>query len=109
MIASVIIDIKHQNINRQFDYFVLDEDKHRIKKGMRVLVPFGEGNHLRLGFVYEIKNDSVTATKHVAEILDIEPIFNEELFLLMEHLSFNPNTVIAQAFETLLPKTLLMF
>ncbi|WP_025724445.1 replication restart helicase PriA [Acholeplasma granularum] len=109
MIASVIIDIKHQNINRQFDYFVLDEDKHRIKKGMRVLVPFGEGNHLRLGFVYEIKNDSVTATKHVAEILDIEPIFNEELFLLMEHLSFNPNTIIAQAFETLLPKTLLMF
>ena len=108
MIARVIVDIKHQSVNRTFDYLVHEKDQLHIQKGMRVIVPFTDNNILRLGFVYDIISASDLAHKYVHEILDIEPIFNDELFLMMDKLIEDPNALIAEAFETVIPKQLLI-
>ena len=75
---------------------------------MRVLVPFTDNNILRLGFVYDIVSTSTLANKYIEEVLDIEPLFTDELFLLLEKLTENPNALIAEAFETVIPKQLLI-
>ena len=108
MIARVIVDIKHESINRTFDYLIHEKDQQYIQKGVRVLVPFTDNNILRMGFVYDIVETSDLASKYVEEVLDVEPIFNEELFLLLDTLTQNPNVLIAEAFETIIPKQLLM-
>lgn len=108
MIARVIVDIKHQSVNQTFDYLVHEKDQLHIQKGMRVIVPFTDNNILRLGFVYDIISASDLAHKYVHEILDIEPIFNDELFLMMDKLIEDPNALIAEAFETVIPKQLLI-
>ena len=47
MIARVIVDIKHESINRTFDYLIHEKDQQYIQKGVRVLVPFTDHNILR--------------------------------------------------------------
>ena len=108
MIARVIVDIKHQSINQTFDYLIHEKDQLNIQKGMRVLVPFTDHNILRMGFVYDVIESSNMATKYVHELLDVEPIFTEELFLLLGVLTKNPNALVAEAFETVIPKQLLI-
>ena len=61
-----------------------------------------------MGFVYEVIESSNMATKYVHELLDIEPIFTEELVLLLDVLTQNPNALVAEAFETIIPKQLLI-
>lgn len=108
MIARVIVDIKHESINRTFDYLIHEKDQQYIQKGVRVLVPFTDYNILRMGFVYDIVETSELASKYVEEVLDVEPVFSKELFLLLDTLAQNPNVLIAEAFETIIPKQLLM-
>jgi len=106
LIAEVIIDIKHLNINQTFDYFVNQKDQSIIKKGMRVYVPFGAQK--RVGYVSKIKNKSSLAKREIIEVIDSFPIFNEELFKIVDYLLTNPQTIIAKAFETVISTDLLL-
>ena len=55
-----------------------------LKIGMRVKVPFGRNNSLKIGIILEInsENDSKYKAKDILDILDYEPIINEELIKL---------------------------
>jgi len=108
VIARVIVDIKHQSINQMYDYLVNEKDQLNIKKGMRVLVPFTDHNILRLGFVYDIVSTSDLANKYVEDVLDVEPIVTEELFKILDKLTEDPNQLVSEAFQTILPKQLLI-
>ena len=50
MIAEVIVDVAHSEIDRVFDYSFTNEN---VKIGSRVEVPFGYGT--KEGFVIDIK------------------------------------------------------
>ena len=50
MIAEVIVDVAHSEIDRVFDYSFTDEN---VKIGCRVEVPFGYGS--KEGFIIDIK------------------------------------------------------
>jgi primosomal protein N' (replication factor Y) len=108
VIARVIVDIKHQSINQMFDYLIHEKDQLNIKKGMRVLVPFTDQNILRLGFVYDIVSTSDLANKYIEEVLDVEPIVSDELFKILDKLTEDPNQLVTEAFQTILPKQLLI-
>lgn len=106
MFARVIVDIKHSDIDRVFDYQISENDVEHIKKGMRVLVPFGV--QTRMGIVTEIIEESSLANKEIIAILDDEPTVDEELFLLVDHMYQNSLNLISEVFETAVPKQLWM-
>lgn len=54
--AEVIVDVTTKNIDRPFDYRIPDKFKGMIKKGMRVIVPFGARKIQ--GFVTSVKESS---------------------------------------------------
>ena len=81
MIASVVVDVKTDAVNRTFDYLVPDILVSSIKVGQRVKVSFK--TRKVLGFVVGLKETSEFAKlKPIEELLDIIPCLNEELVQL---------------------------
>ena len=73
--AEVIVDVTTKNIDRPFDYRIPDKFKGMIKKGMRVIVPFGARKIQ--GFVTSVKESSELAgrsVKDIEDILDLAPV-----------------------------------
>lgn len=104
MIAQVILDIAHEQVNTVYDYYIKLDDIQYIEKGMRVMVPFGTSDTLRMAFVYNIKETSESAKKYVDEVIDIKPIVDDEFFILFNELTKDPNVLISDVMQTLLPK-----
>lgn len=84
MYAKVIIDISHQEVNRVFDYIIPSSMEGFLEKGSRVYVPFNRQK--RLGFVVDITQESVEASKEILECIDIIPTLDDEHFLMINHL-----------------------
>ncbi len=84
MIAEVIVDIAHSEVDRIFDY-VCDEG---VLPGMRVTVPFGRS--VTTGFVMRVKEESSLPPeklKEVYRVLDDVPALNAECLALAEKLT----------------------
>lgn len=101
MYASILIDIKHEEINRFFDYVIPSSLKEDIKVGMRVVVPFG--NQTRMGYVIRLLDKSNQATKEVIELLDLIPTIKPETFMLIDHILAHTNDLYSAIFETVVP------
>lgn len=101
MYARILIDIKHQEVNRFFDYKIPDEWQDDIQVGMRVVVPFGR--QTRMGYVIECIETSQNATKSVIEILDVIPTIQKETFLLIKHIKQHTNELYSTIFDTVVP------
>ena len=41
MVAEVLVELSHKNIDKTFEYTVPDTLKDKVKRGMKVEVPFG--------------------------------------------------------------------
>ncbi|MDO5564374.1 MAG: primosomal protein N' [Eubacteriales bacterium] len=55
--ASIIIDITNEAVDRPFYYFIPLNLNNQISIGTKVLVPFGNSNNLKEGFVISILNE----------------------------------------------------
>ncbi|CCP88028.1 replication restart helicase PriA [Candidatus Phytoplasma solani] len=108
MIAQVIIDLKTSSLNRCFDYLIPENLLSLAQKGMRVVVPFGAKNLYRLGYIIDIQLTSQFANKELIDILDEQPYFNEELFLLADNMLQNPFSLKALVYQTIMPKSFLI-
>lgn len=104
MYAKVIIDIKHEDVNRFFDYIIPQKYEDFLERGMRVLVPFGK--QTRMGYVTEIIEHSSDATKEIIEVLDVVPSINEELFNLMAYIKTHIPAMYSSIFSTVIPSEL---
>ena len=106
MYAKVIVGIGVKNVDKMFTYIVPDELKNKIKIGTRVKVPFG---HQTLeGFVLEI-TDRVEETyelKTMLELIDEEPILNDEMLSLGKNMADNLLCSLISAYQVMLPKAL---
>lgn len=91
MFARVIIDINHIDVNQIYDYIIPKSLLDLVKVGVRVIVPFG--NQIRVAFVYGISNESNLASKEIIDVIDLNPILNEESFKMIDYLkSVNDKT-----------------
>jgi primosomal protein N' (replication factor Y) (superfamily II helicase) len=106
MFARVIVDIKHEDVNQLYDYIIPEEFLGVLSRGMRVIVPFG--TQKRLGFVVEITNQSHEATKSIIECLDVLPVIDEELFLMIEMIMKEAPYLISYVFSNVIPSELLV-
>ena len=76
MLVSVLVEIKSLN-EKTFTYSVPTNLIPKAKLGVRVSVPFGSRSLNGLIIGYE--KNSEYETKDIIDVLDEEPILNEEL------------------------------
>lgn len=106
MLAKVLVEIKAQNLDKTFTYHVNENMKEKIKKGIRVKVPFGR--QILEGFVLEtdVKEKVEYELKDVIEIIDEEPVINDEMLELGKFISKNTFSNLICAYQTMLPSAL---
>jgi len=88
MIAKVFVDKTVYSIDKAFDYIVPPPLCESIKRGCRVLVPFGNSNKKLQGLVEQLSEISEYDghIKPILSQLDDEPIVTEEMFSIIEFL-----------------------
>lgn len=99
MIAEVIVDIAHSEVDKIFDY-ACDED---VCAGMRVAVPFGRS--VATGFVMRVKETSSYPADKLKRVLraEEEPALNGECLLLAKKLANRYRCPLALSLRLFLP------
>ena len=83
-IAEVIVDVPLMQTDKPFSYKIPEELSSVLVAGSRVHVPFGRGNRLLQGFVVNIAEGEDDQLKPLVEVLDAEPVLNQEQLLLSD-------------------------
>lgn len=107
MYAKVIIDSKSRFLNRPFTYHIPGKLNKKLKRAMRVLVPFGRGNKTSVAFVYEIV-DSVDVDyeiKDIISIIDDNKLISDELLDLAFLMTKEYLSPIQLSLKQVLPPT----
>ena len=105
MVAGILIEISHQNVDKIFDYHVPDILVPEIKVGIRVEVPFGR--QTLEGFVLEIKDRSdCDNLRDVISIVDNDIVLNEELLSLGKRMHRELLSTLISCYQVMLPKAL---
>lgn len=85
-IALIGVENCSYSFDSLFSYAVPDNLKDFAKTGMRVMVPFGNGNKLRQGFIYGFNDDDTVQNdiklKEISYLLDSAPLLSDEMIKL---------------------------
>ena len=87
--AQIIVDIPLMQTDQPYTYVVPDYFSDILQVGMRVHVPFGNGNRPLLGIVVGLTNqapDDVDTLKEIQAVLDEEPVFTQEQLWLADQM-----------------------
>lgn len=104
MIAEVIVDVAAYPIDRPFDYKVPAHLEGIAEPGARVKVPFGARKVL--GYITALKAESTVdeqKLKVISELIDLEPVFSEELLHLAKWLAKETMAFEIDALQVMLP------
>ncbi|MDD4408772.1 MAG: primosomal protein N' [Clostridia bacterium] len=105
MIAEIIVDVLNSNIDKIYDYKI--PDKISLKKGIRVIVPFGK--RILEGFVIDIKETSHLSDdklKSVIGQIDDSPLILPEMLSLMHFMVKRYNIKYVDALRLFIPSEL---
>lgn len=108
-IAQVIVDIPLMQTDKPFSYLVPRDFEEQIAVGMRVHVPFGRSNRMLQGFIVNLSSiassDSKTL-KAISEVLDFEPVLNEEQLGLAEQMRHTVFSYKISILKSMIPSLL---
>lgn len=100
MVAEVIVDIAHSDIDKVFDY--LYDGDSLLTEGYRVIVPFG--NRKIEGIVVKLKDKSdYPNLKKIIRIIDEEPAITKENLKLVEFMTATYHVPTALCLRLMLP------
>lgn len=107
-IAQVIVDVPVMQTNQSYDYLIPDELMGVIEKGMRVVVPFGQGNRAVQAFVVGFKSSTAyeDQLKPITASMDLQPVLNDELIDLGKEMSNQTYSFAISCYQTMLPSVL---
>ena len=71
MYADVIVDISHKAVDRTFSYRIPEELEEVVSVGTPVMIPFGQGNRARKGYVIGLSETVTWDTSKVKDILRV--------------------------------------
>lgn len=91
--------------NKPYTYLIPGQFIDQIQKGMRVVVPFGQGDRRIQGFVVGLADQEVDGDqlKEIDSVIDLEPVLNEELLALGKYMSEETFSYTISCFQTMLP------
>ena len=102
--AKVAVESAVYTFDKAFDYSIPAELEQSVRKGCRVTVPFGNGNKKRLGIVFELSDFTESKrVKKIAEVLDKEPLLNDEMLALAEWIKDRTFCTLYEAAKAMLP------
>jgi len=107
MVAQVLTQIKAKQVDKTFTYNIPDHLQDKIKIGIRVTIPFG--SQKLEGFVLEVKDSQEQydyELKDIIDVIDDEPVLNEEMLELGKVISEKTLCTLVSAYQTMLPKAL---
>lgn len=87
LVALIGVENCSYSFDTLFSYLVPESLSTFLQPGMRVLVPFGNSDSLRQGFVFEIasedeEDNSKNGLKTISSVLDSTPLLSEEMLKL---------------------------
>jgi primosomal protein N' (replication factor Y) len=102
MFAEIVVDIKHKQLNRVFDYRIPEAWESFCVVGMRVLVSF---NHQKVtGIIMHLKEHTkYHEIKDIDEIDTSLPIIDEKQWNLIHELTHTYRMLYAQALDIVIP------
>lgn len=105
MFAEVIVDIAHSAVDRRFTYRI--PETLPVAVGHHVLVPFGQGNHVKEGFVVACKETAeYPDIKEIARIIEPYPILLPEQIQLAEWMQGAYHCLFVDALRLMIPAQL---
>ena len=106
MYAQVIVEISAKAVDKIFTYQIPNHIQEKIKIGARVKVPFA--HQILEGFVLKITNNykEEYELKEIIELIDDEPILNDEMLKLGYEISKTTLCSLISAYQAMLPKAL---
>lgn len=70
--ADVIIDIAHEKVDKVFQYKIPPALAESVYPGVRVHVPFGRGNHEKVGYVVDVSKETDYPAEKIKDILSVD-------------------------------------
>ncbi len=104
LIAETAVSGTAYSFDMLFSYSV--PDSMLLRRGCRVLVPFGRGNQRRIGVVMELRESDESELKNISAQIDSEPIVSEELLDLAVYLRDQTFCTYFDAVKTMLPPSM---
>lgn len=109
LFAKVVINQNSYKLDRLFTYQVPTAIQESLKKGHRILVPFGRGNKPAEAYVLEL-SDTIDSDgiklKSIIEILDENPILDEDKMKLISWIRNEYASTYMDAIGLFVPKGL---
>lgn len=105
-LASIIVDNTSKNVDREFDYIIPSNLEKSIEVGMRVIVPFGNGNKSLEGYVVGITEGIVSKNikyKNIIDIVDDDILFTPEMIKIAYFLKQTYHCTLSEAFKIIMP------
>ena len=81
LVAKIAISSAAFSIDKPYDYDVKEDQRAQIAVGMRVMVPFGAGNHRKVGIILSLEEQVETGDqkrKAIEAILDTAPVLDQD-------------------------------
>ncbi len=104
IIVSVAVDQTVYQIDKPYDYYVPQFLAEKVQPGVRVLVPFGNGNVRKTGVVLSFSEIDVSKKlKAIVSVLDDEPVLSEEMLQLASFIREQTFCTWYNAVRVLLP------
>lgn len=109
-VAEVIVDVPAMQTDIPFTYRIPPDLQQVVQGGMRVVVPFGNGNRKVQGFVLNIKSIDEKhqdfELKTIDRVMDISPVLNQEMLALAEEMSQTTMSFKIICLQTMLPSVM---
>ena len=104
MYAEILVEIKSKHVDKTFTYHIPDELLYKAKLGCRAKVFFGK--QVLEGYITNIVNETEIDTKDIIEIIDDEPVLNDEMLQLGKFLKEETLCSLTTIYSAMLPKAL---
>ncbi|EGO5845159.1 TPA: primosomal protein N' [Enterococcus faecalis] len=112
-VAKVIVDVPTMQTDQPFTYLVPENLNEQLAVGMRVEVPFGNGNRHVQGFVLAIEPIAATVLdeanvqlKELVAVLDLKPVLNTEMLALADYMKEKTFAFKITCLQTMLPSVM---
>lgn len=104
--ADIIVDITNEKLDRAFQYRIPPGLREKIRPGMAVQIPFGNGNRTITGYVISTGNEPKYPENKMKEILAVLPeaaTVETKLISLAAWMRHTYGATMIQALKTVLP------
>lgn len=106
-LAKIIVDVPLMQTDKPYSYAIPEEFAGMLEAGMRVHVPFGQGNRLIQGIVVGFDETGVQdELKEITEVLDFSPVLNQEQLWLADELRKSVFSYKISLLKAMLPSLL---